>query len=245
MTEICQDVTKDCLFDNVLCCRQLRNGFRFSMDAVLLAHFSRPRPWEAILDLAAGCGIISLIVAYRWPGTRLTALELQPEMAELCRVNATANGLADRIRTIAGDLRRIKDLVAPGSFGRVLCNPPYGRLQAGRLNQDPVLARARHELTADLAAVVRAAAHALKNRGRLVLVYPAARLSSLLTTLQGRGLAAKRLQMVHSYPGGPGRLVLVEAVKGGGEQLTVLPPFYIHRAAGGEYSAEMAACYHP
>lgn len=245
MTEERRDYTEDSLFDNALRCRQLRNGFRFSIDTVLLAHFFRPRSGEAILDLAAGCGVVSLIVAYRWPETGLTALELQPEMAELCRVNATANGLEERIRTIAGDLRRIKDLIAPGSFSRVLCNPPYRKVQSGRVSPDTVRARARHELTADLSAVLQAAAYAVKNRGRVVLVYPALRLSSLLTTLQDQGLEPKRLQMVHGYPGGSGKLVLVEAVKSGGEQLTILHPFYIHQAPGGEYSAEMAACYHP
>ncbi|MCF6290753.1 MAG: methyltransferase [Desulfobacterales bacterium] len=245
MTEICQDVTKDSLFGNALCCRQPRNGFRFSLDAVLLAHFFRPRARDTILDLAAGCGVVSLIIAYRWPGIRLTALELRPEMAELCRINATANGFGDRIQTIAGDLRRIKDLVGPGSFSWVLCNPPYRKVDAGRVNPDIGRARARHELTADLPAVLRGAAYALKNRGRVALVYPALRLSFLFTTLRDQGLEPKRLQMVHGHPGGPGKLVLVEAVKGGGEQLTILPPFYIHQTPGGGYSAEMAACYQP
>ena len=49
--------------------------------------------------------------------------------------------------------------------------------------------------------------------------------------------------MVHSYPGEVGRLVLVEVVKNGGEELAVLPPFYLYQAAGGGYSAEMAALY--
>jgi len=37
---------------------------------------------------------------------------------------------------------------------------------------------------------------------------------------------------------------MVEAVKGGGEELQILPPFYIYRAADGrQYTSEMMAFF--
>jgi tRNA1(Val) A37 N6-methylase TrmN6 len=104
---------------------------------------------------------------------------------------------------------------------------------------------ARHETLADVASVVKAAAWALKNKGRAAFIYPAVRGATVLYELKKQGLEPKKMQTVYSYPGSPATLLLIESVKGGGEELTILPPFYVYQAAGGEYSAEMAACYSP
>lgn len=238
-----RELTDDTLFEGRLTCRQHRDGYRFSVDAVLLAHFFTPRPAESVLDLGCGCGVIPLILAYRWPGLRLTGLELQPQLAALAGQNVTDNDLAARIVIVEGDLREIAGLFTPGQFQRVVCNPPFYRSEGTRLNLDPERRLARHEVAADLAEVVAAASWLLHKGGRIDLVYPAERAVALLSALRAVGLEPKRLQVVHSYPGSPGKLVLVEALKGGGEELVILPPLNIHREAGGGYSAEMARCY--
>ena len=240
-----REITEDTLFAGRLTCRQHRDGYRFSVDAVLLAHFFIPRPDESLLDLGCGCGVIPLILAYRWPGLRLTGLELQPQLAALARGNAAANGFAERIAIVEGDLRRASELFRPGQFQRLVCNPPFYRSDGARLNLDSERRLARHEVEADLAAVVVAAGWLLHKGGRFDLVYPAERAATLLAELRGAGLEPKRLQVVHNHPGAPGRLVLVEGLKGGGEELEILPPFFIYQAPGGEYTAEMARCYSP
>lgn len=237
-------VTHDTLFDGALSCLQPASGYRFSVDAVLLAHFAQPRRAERILDLGAGCGVVSLILAYRHSDIHLTALEVQPESAALARRNAAANGFAERIVVREGDLRDLSGWAAAGSFDMAFCNPPFGRPGSGRVNPVPGRAVARHEGTADLAGVVRALAYAVRTRGRAVLVYPARRTVSLLAELHGAGLEPKRLQMVHSYQGGEGKLVLVEAVRAGGESLTILPPLFLYRSPGSRlYTEAMARLY--
>lgn len=246
MSEVpARELTVDTLFSGRLSCRQHRDGYRFSVDAVLLAHFLAPRPAESVLDLGCGCGVIPLILAYRRPDLRLTGLELQPQLAALARRNVADNGLAERIGIVEGDLRDLGGLFSPGQFQRLVCNPPFYRSAGARLNLDPERRLARHEVAADLAEVVRAAGWLLHKGGRVNLVYPAERAVALLSGLRGAGLEPKRLRVVHSYPGAPGRLVLVEALKDGGEELEILPPFYIYEGAGGGYTAEMARCYEP
>jgi tRNA1Val (adenine37-N6)-methyltransferase len=240
-----RELTCDSLFNGRLTCCQHRTGYRFSVDAVLLAHFFTPRPTENILDLGTGCGIMPLLLAYRWPELRLTGLEIQPDLAALARQNVEANGYAERITIRQGDLREIKTIFQPGEYQRILCNPPYHQVMDGRQNPDPEQAAARHEISADLEAVVGAAGWLLHKGGRADLVFPATRLAGLLAALKRHALEPKRLQMVHSYPGGLGKLVLLEAQKGAGEKLAVLPPFFIYRVRDGEYSVEMARCYDP
>lgn len=233
----------DSLFDGRLYCYQKEDGYRFSVDAVLLSHFMPFQAGTRVLDLGAGCGIVSLVLSYRYPPLQITALELQPTLFSLLQKNIQANGLQDHITPIQGDLREIKKHVQAGCFASVLCNPPYRKIDTARQNKKSEQALARHEVTATLSDVVEAAFFALKTGGRLALVYPANRGASLLSELKKRTLEPKRLQVVYSYPGCPGKLVLVEAVKGGGEELEILPPFYVHAEPGGSYTPEMASMY--
>ncbi len=236
-------ITQDTLFAGRISCAQSRDGYRFSIDAVLLAHFAAPRPQDRVLDLGAGCGVVSLILSFRHPAISLTCLELQPAMAALIRVNIAENALDHRIRLVEGDLRRIKTLVPVGGFDLIVCNPPYYPLGRGQRNPNNEQAAARHELTAGLPDIASAAAFAVRTKGRLAIIYPAARGAALMAALRAERLEPKRLQPVYPYPGADATLLLVEAMKGGGEELTIMPPLYIHERPDGEYTPEVAACY--
>lgn len=236
-------ITEDSLFAGDLICRQYRRGYRFSIDPVLLAHFVSPRVGARVLDIGAGCGIISLLLAYRYSSLRATALELQPSLADLLRQNIEQNGFSQRIMPVCGDLCQIEDMVQAESYDLVVANPPYGSPGSGRQNQEPERAIARHEVHACLDDVVRAAAFAVANRRKVAMVYPSARLVDLLQTMTRHRLQPRRLQVVYSYPGDRGRLVLVEAMKNGGDDLSLLPPLYIYGEKGGGYSNEVGAMY--
>ncbi|MHB8989591.1 MAG: tRNA1(Val) (adenine(37)-N6)-methyltransferase [Desulfobulbia bacterium] len=240
---IAEELSEESLFGGTLRCLQPRQGYRFSVDAVLLAHFFTPQPEARILDLGAGCGVVSLILSHRHPTISLVALELQPRLAEVVRRNVAINSLASRVTVLQGDCRRIADLLPPNSFDWVAANPPYYPTTSGRHHPETERAKARHEILGGIGEMAQAAAFALKSGGRAAFVYPAARTEILLSALRENGLAPKRLRMVHPYPEAEAGLVLVEAVKDGGEGLEVLPEFCICQAKGGVYTVEMAAMY--
>ena len=237
-------LSEDTLFDGRIICRQHRDGYRFSVDAVLVAHFCRPQEKGRVLDIGCGCGVIDLILCHRYPELRLTGLELQPALAKLAWSNSAANDLQHRFTVQEGDLRKVRAFMQPESFDLVVTNPPYRRPGSGRINREDECAIARHELTADLESVVSAAAFCVKNRAAVVCINPADRLATLLAVMQEQRLVPKRLQPVYSYPEDErARLVMVEAVKNGGEGLHLLPPFYIYQYQDGPYSPEMEKLY--
>jgi tRNA1Val (adenine37-N6)-methyltransferase len=245
-----QEYSLDSLFDGRLVCMQRRRGYRFSLDAVLLANFVNIREGMRVLELGGGCGVISLILAFRNPQVRITVLELQTGLVELIHENIRLNqeklgNIKDRMEVIAGDFRHIKEYIAAGTFDWVLCNPPYRKVGSGRVNLGDEAAVARHEITADLSAALAASAYGLRTPGRCSLVYPAGRSVSLLHEMRGNSLEPKKLRMVYSYPGSEARLLLIEAVKGGREGVIVEPPLHIYKERNGAYSSEMAGFYKP
>ena len=237
------DVTLDTMFRGRLVVRQEKGGYRFSVDAVLLAGLAGVQPEDRVVDLGTGCGIIPLILAYRKKGRSIVGLEIQSDLAELAEWNVSTNRFSDRIELRNLDFRKVSEYFQPQSFDVVLSNPPYRRLESGRINLHPQKAMARHELAASIREVFAAGKFLLRWGGRLTVIYPATRLGHLLVTAQQHGFSPKELTVIYSdASGGPARLVCVECRKGGGEELQVKPPFFIY-AGEGEYSAAMQALY--
>lgn len=244
MNALTPKITCDTLFNGRLSCKQFHQGYRFSVDAVLAAHFCQPAVNDAVLDLGCGCGIISLILAYRHQGIHVTGLELQPELADLARLNITDNGFGDRVTVQQGDICNVSNRFSAEAFDLVISNPPYREPRTGRISPADQRARARHEIDANLSDFVDAAAFGVKNRGRVVMVYPAKRLVTLITVMKRKLLEPKRIQPVYSYPeSSQAVLALVEAVKNGGEEAHVMPPLYVYREKNGPYSDTLLSMY--
>jgi tRNA1Val (adenine37-N6)-methyltransferase len=201
---------------------QSRDGYRFSIDALLLADFSTIRKGDRVVDLGTGCGIISLLLLRSRGAEWVVGLEIQEALAFQASRNARLNGLRDRMPVVRGDLRRLP--LEHGSFHAVVCNPPYRRARSGRINPDRERAVARHEILASLDDILRSARLLLREKGRVSLIYPAERLTDLLAGMRGLGLEPKRLQLVHPNVDAGAGLVLVEAARGGRPGVTVLPP---------------------
>lgn len=239
--------TQDTLFDGKLLCLQNANGYRFSIDPVLLAHFVRLGKDEKVLDLGAGCGIVGLILLYRAGDCirSLTAFEIQAGLAELARDNISLNKFQKQMQVVEGDLRDIKTFLQPEIYSTVVCNPPFYPLGRGRPSANKESEIARHQIACTLTEILKAAAMVVKNRGRVSLIYPADGLGRLLSLLPKQGLTAKRLQFIYSYPDAEkgARLLLLEAAKNGGEGLEILPPFYIYDKKNGNYSEAMQRLY--
>ena len=221
---------------------QALHGYRFALEAFLLADFVPALAAHPFIDLGTGCGVVALLLARRFPHLRLVGLELQRSLAVLAQRNVVCNGLEHRIGIVQGDIRQVLSLFPSGVCGTVVCNPPYRAVGNGRLNPNPEKAIARHELAITLPQLVQAAQHLLCRRGRLVMVYHPSRLSELCAQLETAHLRPHRLHLVHATTQAPASMVLVEAIRDGRDVLTVLPPLWVYEAAGG-YTAERRAIF--
>jgi tRNA1Val (adenine37-N6)-methyltransferase len=216
-------------------------GHRFTLDSILLADFCRVKPGERVLEPGAGTGIISLLLAKKYPRAAFFAIEVQPSLASLCEQNITSNGLTGRMQMVRKDLRRIGRTLAPGSLSGIVANPPFIKEGSGRTSPDRSRHTARQAQTTSLGSWFNLQRY-LKNGGRYCLIFPAARLAELVTLMRRRMLEPKRLRLVHPYADRPASLVLIEAVKQGGTGLEVLPPLIVHEQDGG-YTEEMKDIY--
>ena len=222
--------------DGALRICQREKGYRFSIDALLLASFFQEKPGENILEIGPGSGIISFILAVRTPTVRINGLEIQADLADMARRNTVLNNLSERVFIETGDIRQVSP---KHFFDAAVFNPPYRKINTGRTNNLLQKAIARHEITGSLKDFLHGSYRLLKPSGRVAFIYPATRGAEAISAMLREKIEPKRLRVVYSYPNSAGQFLLMEGIKDGGEELHILPPLFIY-GEGKTYSPEMA-----
>lgn len=243
-TAIPEGLTRDSVFEGRLTVYQPASGYRFSIDAPLLADFVRCEPGQTVVELGAGAGVVSIIIASVIGSGRVIAVELQDRLAECARLNINEFKNAHKsdvdLNLIKMDWSDLSNDAVGGPVDVVISNPPYRKLGSGRINPGREEAVARHEIMGGADSAAGAAAKILSAGGRLAMIYPSSRLAGLIADLKAHRFEPKRLRMIHSRRRESARLVLIEARIGGKEELEILPPLFIY-GDGREYSEEVSA----
>lgn len=215
-------LTHDAFLGGKLLLWQPRKGYRAATDPVLLAAACPAHPGQSVLDLGCGVGAASLCLAGRVPDLRLFGLELQPEIADLARRNASDNGFAMQVE--CGDLAMMPKPLRLG-FDHVIANPPY-YAQSGTPSPDPSRDAALRVET-PLGDWVLAAAKRLKPRGWLTLICGADGLPQVLTAM-GTGLGSASVLPLAARQGRPALRIILRARKTGRAAFRLLAPLVLH-----------------
>ncbi|MBR6668572.1 MAG: tRNA1(Val) (adenine(37)-N6)-methyltransferase [Clostridia bacterium] len=222
---------------------QKTNGFRFGMDAVLLADFARVGPRDHVADFGTGTGILPLLLAGRSHGERFDALEIQPHMADMAMRSVRLNGLEERITVHHVSVEHADSVIEPGTLDVIVCNPPYGVAGATLINPSSTLSTARHQTEAGLTAWYRMAYKLLRGKGRFTMIYPAPRMLEAMQALSKARLEPKRFRLIYPYADKPANLVLIEAMKDAKPMLHPEPPLVVYEQDG-SMTAELKKIYH-
>ncbi len=217
---------------------QPRKGYRFALDAPLLADFAETRSEDEICELGTGNGVVAVLLSIK-RFRRLTALELQASLFDLAVRNVALNGLGGRIEVVRGDLREFR----PGRlFDLVVANPPYVRRGTGFPSPWAEKTVAKQEVTCDIYQVMSAASDLLKPAGRAVFVFPAARFDDLIAAAAARDLHPRRLRFVRPRQGAPANLFLSELGFGRAGAPLTLEPLVLYGPDGGQTPETRAIC---
>ncbi len=215
---------------------QPRSGYRFSVDAVLLADFAEQllaaaHP-DCLVDLGSGVGVVGLLLARRWTRVRVVLVEIQPELAALAAANVRRNQLQERVEARCVDLREVSRW-CDARPELVVSNPPFFKIGSGRSSPSAQVSLARHEHTCSLEELLAAAAAGLAPGGRLALIHAAEREAELLEALAHRELILEARRRVVPLPGrAPTRVLLLARRAGKAAGVRELPPLVIEDRPG-------------
>jgi len=219
-------ITDGTLFGGKLRYAQPESGYRTGIEPVLLAAAVAARPGERVLEAGSGAGAGLLCLMARVAGLAAVALEREAVMAGLARQNFAANAQACQIHE--GD---VAEAAALGPFDHVFANPPWHDA-ASTASPDALKARAKQVVAGLEAHWARALAAALRPRGSITLIFPAAILPRWLDALAGHGCGAPAIFPLWPREGRAAKLVIVQARRGAAGPCAILPGLVLHEGAG-------------
>jgi tRNA1(Val) A37 N6-methylase TrmN6 len=233
---------------------QPAEGFRTSLDSVMLAAACPARAGESVLDMGCGVGGASFCLLHRVPECVMTGIEIQPAYATLANRNKALNINTERCVFICGDVCGYTVENASVRFDHVICNPPY--MEAGAHTRSPVegkavalgfcphpssqgsdtLSRGEREEPAKREGEgindwLDAAFRNLKSGGSLTMIHRADMTDKIILGL-GRRFGAIEIIPLWPRPGEAAKRVIIRALKDRKTSATLHAGLVLHEADG-------------
>ena len=224
--------------------------FCFGTDSVLLANFAvNNYSSKNVLDLCSGSGVVPIIFQAKNNYNKIMAVELQDEMYDLLTRNISINNLDSKIYPIKGDVcnikeirKKVEEITNRNTVDIITVNPPYKEKGTGITSEGKVKYIAKHEEKCTLEDIFKTSSSLLENKGKLYIVHKPERLNDLISVAREYKLEPKKLKLVYPNIGSKPSIVLLEYVKGGGNELNILKPLYEYDEKG-KYTDEMNKIY--
>jgi len=222
---------------------QKKDGFKFGMDAILLTNFSKNIKKNAkVLELGTGTGVISILLSEKTDLNKIIGIEIQEQISEMANRSVKLNKLENKVEIINENIKNIENVLEKSTFDVVVTNPPYKKKNTGIVNNNDIKLISKHEITANLEDFIKVGSAMLKSNGEFYMVHRPDRIADIMSLFRKYKLEPKVLQFVYPKLGEKANLLLIKAVKNGGEFLNVEKPLYIYNQ-NGTYTKELLDIY--
>ena len=145
-----------------------QSSMKVGTDAVLLGTWVEVEGCSKALDVGTGTGVISLILAQRFPQLIIDAIDIHSESIEEAQFNFEASPWNNRLSAEHISLQN-KDVTAT-HFDLVISNPPF--FEAGNLSPIEERSKARHTKTLDYNTLITTSSKLLTDGGLFAVVLP-------------------------------------------------------------------------
>lgn len=208
---------------------QPAQGFRTSLDSVMLAAACPVKKGQEFLDLGCGVGGAGFCVLERVAETAFTGIDIQQSHIDLAKHNIVLNDKNDRANFVCGDIRDF----TLRQFDHVICNPPY--LDAGTHTPSPSVEKAtalyHNEDGVSVKDWIDAAFRNLKNGGSFTIIHRADHTDKII---QGFGKRFGAIEIIPLWPraGEAAKRVIIRAIKNRKTPTTLHPGIILHEVNG-------------
>lgn len=210
------------------------DGFKFSLDSVLLANFvTLNKSTKKIMDIGSGNGIIPILLSLKTKA-HIDGVEIQRE-GYLNSLESIKLNKMDNISIFNDDIKDFYKTLESDTYDVVVSNPPY--FMGNNHNINEMKKVARHSLSLDYKDVIVISKKILKNNGFLSIVHRPENLMDILMFMRSNNIEPKKIRFVYPYKGKNANILLVEGAKNGKPGLKVMDPLYVYE--NGNYTEEI------
>lgn len=220
---------------------QSEDGFKFGIDAVLIANFCNIRKGDIGVDLGTGTGIIPVILAAKSEAHKIYGLEIQREVEDMAKRSVALNSLEDKIEIIHGDIKTASKIFGKATMDFVVSNPPYFKANTLKSPKEKKLI-SRHEILCTLEDLLKSSSELLKPNKPLFLIHRPDRLVELIEVSRKYKLEPKEILFVQPKEAKAPNLILIKYVKSGNPGIKFKDPLIVYNSMG-EYSETINSIY--
>lgn len=197
-----------------------RSAMKVGTDGVLLGAWTQAGDALDAMDIGAGCGLVALMLAQRYPGLRIKAVEIDTDAAVQAGENVAASAFSGQVSVVNADILDYAPTLSPESLDLIVSNPPF--FQETLLPPDTQRASARHTLAGlDFEALVSVSARLLKKGGGLAVIIPKTSERTFHALCALHGLSLLHATDVRTVERKPVKRVLLHFHKGPSPQVVV------------------------
>lgn len=222
---------------------QNNNGFCFGIDAVLLSDFAKEiKNGAEVLDLGTGTGIVSILLCGKTNLKHITGVEIQKDVYKMAKKSIKLNNLEEKFNIINEDIKELSKKFTANSFDAIVTNPPYKKNDTGLKNSNEYKIISRHEVMCNIEDIIKISSKLLKNNGKLYMVHRPERIKDIIVNLDKYKMQIKEMRFIHPNVNKKPNMVLIKAVKNGGDFLNVQAPLFVYNEDG-TYTDEILNIY--
>lgn len=183
-------------------------AMKVGTDGVLLGGWASHSSPTRILDIGTGTGLIALMLAQRFSGAFIEAVEVDDKAAVQAGENFKGSSFSDRLRVCHSSIQNFE---REEKYDLIVSNPPF--FSNSLVNPDNQKEIARHQSTLLVDELFAVVAKRLSENGVFCLVWPSSQSEGVEEVAQALGLHCIEECTVESYPGGPRKRTLLKFAK--------------------------------
>lgn len=173
--------------------KQEHTAMKVGTDGLLLGAWADGG--KHILDIGTGTGLISLMMAQRFPAAFVDAIDIDSDAASQAEENVLHSPFADRVSVRCVS---IQNYSVERRYDSIVCNPPY--FTHSLLSPDAKRTLARHSVALPFDELFQNASRLLSDDGRFSIVVPVDASSQIDTYAAIAGLFLVRRCLVRTTP---------------------------------------------
>lgn len=212
------------------------DGYRVNIDTIILYYFALEHVKGDVLEIGSSTGVISILLSKSRNVRKVVGVEIDQQPCNLAIRNAEINNCDEKVVFINSDINDFKKLFKPQSFDAIVTNPPFIKYGTGRSSNKKSVNIAHHDVHLNIELIFRAARYLLKPGGSLIMLFKTQRIEEIF--LNKRGFNIELIRFIHRRANKSADVFLFLARKGGGRQINILPPLFLHEGKG--YTDEIA-----
>lgn len=179
---------------------------KVGVDAVLLGTWAGLDPID-ILEVGEGCGVISLILAQRFPRAKIKGIDIDQNSVEEAEYNFKESPWSERLESKIEKFPE-ETLAVGKRYDLIVSNPPY--FASGITNPLTPREKARHQDSLSAFSLLENADLLLTERGRLSIITPSEFYDKIIERSKLKGYKLLRECRVKDKEGRPEKRVMLE-----------------------------------